>query len=282
MVDRSWRGRGSALRAGAVVALALGLVSAASAATAAGAATDNVFSVAGTTYGFSGDGGPAIAAQLDGPIGVAATADGGFLVADQFDARVRRVSPGGTITTVAGSTQGFSGDGGPAIAAEFSSPHAVAATAEGGVLVTDRDNQRMRFLDVDLRGPATGPTGPPGPAGPQAPAGTAGLQGAPGTARRAIDRLAVALAADRLRARPGRRLTLRHASTTPAAVELRVLRGARRVAGAGGTARSGRNTIRLRAPRRPGRYRIELAAFTADGQRATDRSRRTITRSRTR
>jgi hypothetical protein len=63
--------------------------------------------------GFSGDGGPASAAGLNAPFAVATTADGGFLIADVADHRVRRVSPGGTITTVAGDgTSGDSGDGG--------------------------------------------------------------------------------------------------------------------------------------------------------------------------
>ena len=76
---------------------------------AAPAATNNIFTVAGTgTAGFSGDGGLATAAQLDTPTDVAATADGGFLVADGYNDRVRRVSPAGTITTVAGDgTSGF-------------------------------------------------------------------------------------------------------------------------------------------------------------------------------
>jgi NHL repeat len=82
----------------------------------AGAATDNISTLAGDgTFGFSGDGGPATAAQLNGPIGVAVAADGGILIADYNNSRVRRVSPTGTITTIAGSgTYGFSGDGGPA------------------------------------------------------------------------------------------------------------------------------------------------------------------------
>jgi hypothetical protein len=144
MLDRSWRGRGSALRARVVVVLALGLVSSALAAPAAGAATNNVFTVAGSTFGFSGDGGLSTAAQLGTPFGVAATADGGFLIADTFNHRVRRVSPDGTITTVAGTTRGFSGDGGPAIAAQLDGPLGVAATADGGFLIADQNNYRVR------------------------------------------------------------------------------------------------------------------------------------------
>jgi hypothetical protein len=90
----------------------------------------------------------------------------------------------------------------------------------------------------------------------------------------------VALAANRLRARPRKRLTLRYAATTAATVELRVLRGRRRVARVRGRAHGGRNTIRLRAPRRAGRYRLRLTAVSADGQRTTDRARLTVARPR--
>lgn len=94
--------------------------------------------------GFAGDGGPATAAQLNAPSGVAATADGGLLVADLLNHRIRRVSPEGQITTVAGSGPGFSGDGGPATAAQLNYPAAVAPTADGGFLIADRGNDRVR------------------------------------------------------------------------------------------------------------------------------------------
>jgi hypothetical protein len=116
----------------------------------AGAATDNISTLAGDgTFGFSGDGGPATAAQLNGPIGVAVAADGGILIADYLNSRVRRVSPTGTITTIAGSgTYGFSGDGGPATAAQLTWPSGVAATA-GGLLIADPNNERVRRVSPD-------------------------------------------------------------------------------------------------------------------------------------
>src|SRR5215217_6651953 len=122
----------------AVAALAL--------APTAGAATNNIFTVAGTgTPGSTGDGGPASAAQVSLVFGLAITADGSVLISDQDKNRVRSVSPAGTITTVAGTgTFGFGGDGGPATAAQFGSPSGIALTAGGGYLIADTNNHRIR------------------------------------------------------------------------------------------------------------------------------------------
>ncbi len=116
------------------------------AAVGVGAATNNIATVAGTgTAGFSGDGNAATSAQLNGPAGVAASADGGFLIADTSNDRVRRVSPAGTISTVAGNgTAGFSGDGGAATSAQLNGPFGVAASADGGFLIADTINERVR------------------------------------------------------------------------------------------------------------------------------------------
>ena len=105
-----------------------------------------ISTVAGSgTSGFSGDGGPATAAELFGAQSVATTADRGFLIADTNNHRIRKVSAAGIITTVAGDgTNGFGGDGGPATAAQISSPRDVAATADGGFLIADTTNLRVR------------------------------------------------------------------------------------------------------------------------------------------
>ena len=107
------------------------------------AAPGDINTVAGTgTAGFSGDGGLATAAQLNAPSRVAVTADGGYLIADTSNNRIRKVSSAGTITTVAGTgTAGFSGDGGPATAAQLDGPLGVAATADGGFLIVDTSQQ---------------------------------------------------------------------------------------------------------------------------------------------
>ena len=82
--------------------------------------------------GFSGDGGPAVEAQLDGPAGVAVDGVGNVYIPDYNNHRVRRVDASGTITTFAGTGEGgFSGDGGPAIEAQLHSPYGVAVDGAG-------------------------------------------------------------------------------------------------------------------------------------------------------
>src|SRR5437763_12329394 len=79
-------------------------------------APGTITTVAGTGQpGFSGDNGPATQARLDFPVGVAIDAAGDVYFGDNLNNRVRKVSPDGIITTVAGTgVAGFSGDGGPA------------------------------------------------------------------------------------------------------------------------------------------------------------------------
>jgi PKD repeat protein len=101
--------------------------------------------IAGTgDAGFSGDGGPATKAQLNLPTAVAVDTRGNVYVTDHDNQRVRRVSSG-TITTIAGTgTAGFSGDGGPASAAQLAGPDAVAVDADGDLYIADTDNNRVR------------------------------------------------------------------------------------------------------------------------------------------
>ena len=112
--------------------------------------------VAGNSrYGYSGDGGPATSAQLavscfylicgSGPNGLAVDASGNIFVADTGNNRIRRVSPDGVITTVAGAGgRGYSGDGGPALSAQLGAPVGVAVDGTGNLFVADLFNSRIR------------------------------------------------------------------------------------------------------------------------------------------
>jgi hypothetical protein len=94
--------------------------------------------------GFSGDGGPATSAQLSGG-SVAVDAAGNFFIADYSNNRIRKVTPAGTMSTIAGTgTRGFSGDGGPATSAQLSSPPGVAVDAAGNLFILDPANNRIR------------------------------------------------------------------------------------------------------------------------------------------
>src|SRR5688500_8314547 len=110
------------------------------------AATGDISTVAGTgTGGFSGDNGPATAAQMRTPTAVAGTADGGYVFSDQGNSRVRRVSPSGVITTIAGNgTAGFGGDNGPATSAMLNAPNGLAELPDGSILIADSNNNRVR------------------------------------------------------------------------------------------------------------------------------------------
>ena len=110
----------------------------------------HISTVAGSDNTPLGDGGPATSAWLSGPGGVAALPDGGFLIADTGNNRVRRVWPDGHISTVAGNGRfGFSGDGGPATSASLNFPEAVAALPDGGFLIADTENNRVRRVWPD-------------------------------------------------------------------------------------------------------------------------------------
>jgi RHS repeat-associated protein len=99
-----------------------------------------------------GDGGPATSARLSGPTGVAVAPDGALIIADSNQHRIRMVGTDGTISTMAGTgASGFSGDGGPALAAKVSAPTALIHDAEGRLLFADAGNRRVRRIGADGR-----------------------------------------------------------------------------------------------------------------------------------
>ncbi len=106
--------------------------------------------VAGTgTEGYSGDGGPAVAAQLNGPTHMRLDAQGNLYFCDTENHVIRRVDTGGTITTVAGTGEpGYTGDGGPAEQAKFSTPFDLRFTPDGTLYVADTGNNAIRRIDL--------------------------------------------------------------------------------------------------------------------------------------
>ncbi|MGH9784684.1 MAG: hypothetical protein ACRD88_10895, partial [Terriglobia bacterium] len=100
--------------------------------------------------GYSGDGGPAPSASLRDPRGVALDTAGNLFIVDFDSPRVRKVSPAGIITTVAGNGEwDFAGDGGPALRASFRDPHGVAVDAVGNLYIADSTNHRIRMIRPD-------------------------------------------------------------------------------------------------------------------------------------
>ena len=102
-------------------------------------ASGAITTVAGSgSFGYSGDGGPAAKAQLNGPQGVAVDTAGNLYIADTENNLIREVTPGGLIATVAGSgVAGYSGDGGPATSAQVGNPVGLAVDAAGNIFTAD-------------------------------------------------------------------------------------------------------------------------------------------------
>ena len=104
--------------------------------------------IAGTGFlGFSGDFGLATKAQLNVPHDVAVDAAGNVYIADYSNSRIRKVSAGGVITTIAGNGRfSYSGDGGAATSAALNFPGGVAMDANGRIYVADTQNNSIRLL----------------------------------------------------------------------------------------------------------------------------------------
>ena len=120
----------------------------------------DIYTIAGNgKIGFSGDGGPAAAAEFFDPRGVVADAAGNLVIADTENDRLRVLAAStgtfyglpmtaGDIYTVAGAGHGGLGDGGPAITAELSQPGGVALDAAGNVVIADSSDRRIRVIAV--------------------------------------------------------------------------------------------------------------------------------------
>lgn len=112
------------------------------------AANGIITTVAGTgAIGYSGDGGPAISAQLAYPRGLAVDAQGNLYISDSGNSRIRKVAVDGKISTIAGTGEaGYSGDNGPAAEAKLRYPRGLAVDSAGTLYVADSWNYRVRKI----------------------------------------------------------------------------------------------------------------------------------------
>jgi uncharacterized protein (TIGR03437 family) len=149
--------------------------------------------VAGTTIStiggngilsYSGDGGAAVAAQLNAPQAVATDSAGNFYIADTANNVVRKVTAGGTITTIAGNgTAGFGGDGGAPTSAQLNAPQGILVDASGNIYIADTQNARVRKISGNTITTVAG-------------SGTAGFGGDTGSATSAQLNVPIGLALD--------------------------------------------------------------------------------------
>jgi uncharacterized protein (TIGR03437 family) len=118
--------------------------------------TGTITTIAGTgNAGFSGDGGPATSAEVNYPGGLVADQNGDIYFADDNNYRIRKIS-NGVISTVAGNgVQGYAGDNGPALQAEFNGQFGVALDPAGDLYIADSANQRVR--EISSLGAAVAP-----------------------------------------------------------------------------------------------------------------------------
>ncbi|MEJ3658886.1 serine/threonine-protein kinase [Actinomycetes bacterium KLBMP 9759] len=110
-----------------------------------------IVTVAGTgERGFAGDGGPATAATLNWPLGIAVDAHGVLFVADCNNNRVRRIDVDGTISSVAGTgAPSYSADGAPATSTALQVPTDVLLDADGSLLIVEQTSNRVRRVGPD-------------------------------------------------------------------------------------------------------------------------------------
>ncbi|HEY3243083.1 MAG TPA: hypothetical protein VGM03_07000, partial [Phycisphaerae bacterium] len=99
--------------------------------------------------GYSGDGGPALDAELRGPTRIVFDGNGNLLICDTNNHAIRQVDTTGTIRSIAGTGQrGYSGDGAAATAAQLDSPYDVQPLPDGSLLIADSLNHVIRRVEL--------------------------------------------------------------------------------------------------------------------------------------
>ncbi len=111
-------------------------------------ANGTITTVAGTgAQGYTGDGGPAIECEFNGPKAIRCDAEGNVLIVDTENHAIRKYEAAtGIITTVAGGHQGPDGDGGPAVGAGLARPHGVVVDGDDAMYIADSENHRIRMV----------------------------------------------------------------------------------------------------------------------------------------
>ena len=126
--------------------------------------------------GYTSEGGPAATAQLNKPTGMALDPTGNLYLADRFNYRIRKITTGGSIVTIAGNGfRGYSVDGGAAATAQLDQPRGVAMDAAGNLYIADGNNYRIRKLATNGIITTVAGTGMAGYSGDNGPAVSAQL-----------------------------------------------------------------------------------------------------------
>ncbi len=132
---------------------------------------------------YTGDGGPATAASINNPLGVAADGAGNVYIVDTKNHCIRKVNSAGIISTIAGNgTAGYSGDGGPATAALLNMPSKIVLDATGNILFVDNGNARIRKITTAGIISTIAGNGIAGNTGDGGPATAAQINASPGLA----------------------------------------------------------------------------------------------------
>ena len=108
-----------------------------------------ITTIAGTgTEGYTGDNGPAIAAEVDGLWGIGCDRAGNIYITDGLHDVLRKIDATGIITTIAGIDSGYSGDGGPSTLAKLNNPAGIAVDGAGNIFIADESNNVVRKIDA--------------------------------------------------------------------------------------------------------------------------------------